>query len=147
MIPQNKQIKELETEKNSHRATFKLGDEIGWRRIAKIGESILNARFYISTNGNGITSMTLDVISLKGWEPWLNIEIYKYSNSMKRHNKARLLTLGNKETFLEIYDFMGQNNNGILTTYVDNADGVELMRKEIIVPEDVSGYIKTQINF
>lgn len=140
MKPLYAEIKELKKELLSHYVSYKLSNEIGWRRIAEFNGNVANARFYISQSGYAFSALSLELISLNGWEPLLKKSNYRYSNSINRFNKARIVYKGNTGGYLEIYNNYENNNNGNITIYVDNSNYIKLLQQETIVTKIPDGY-------
>ena len=146
MKPIAYQIKEIKKELLSHSVSYKLTNEIGWRRIAVFDGNNANARFYISQIGYAFSALSLDIISLNGWEPLLKQVNYHYSNSINRFNKARIVYKGNQGSYLEIYNNYENNNNGNITIYIDNSNNIKLLQQETIVTKIPDGYSAKEIN-
>lgn len=136
-LKQNEMIEQYYQEYKKHEASYVLSDTIGWRRIASANGTTINARIYICQQGYAFATLSLDVVSLNGWEPKIAVANYRYSNQINRFSKARLVCWGNHGCYVDIYNDYENNNGGKLDIYVDNIHGIILSQSETIVGESV----------
>lgn len=150
MIPLYKQYKqkanEIESKINKNQVEYVLSDDVGWRRIAKLGNSI--SRFYINYSGYRYYIASLIAGTVKGWDTILEKEFSTYTNGINRFPKIRLVYKGNADSYLEIYNNHNVSNGGKITITVDNNKDILLLNEETIQEEKIpEGYTKKEIAF
>ncbi len=139
MIPLNKKINTLENKLNKNQVEYNLNDTKGWRRIAKIGNSI--SKFYIIFNGYGYCCLSLNIANAKGWSIRLEKGQYRYTNAINRFSKARIVYKGNADCYLEVYNNYESSTLGTITITIDNNKDISLLEKETIVSDELpNGY-------
>ena len=150
MIPLYKQYKqkanEIESKINKNQVEYVLSDDVGWRRIARLGNSI--SRFYINYSGYGYYIASLIAGTVKGWSTILEKEFSTYTNGINRFPKIRLVYKGNADSYLEIYNNHNVSNGGKITITVDNNKDIMLLNEETMQEEEIpEGYTKKEIAF
>lgn len=150
MIPLYKQYKqkanEIESKINKNQVEYVLSDNVGWRRIARLGNSI--SRFYINYSGYRFYIASLIAGTVKGWDTILKKEFSTYTNGINRFPKIRLVYKGNENSYLEIYNDHNVSNGGKITITVDNNKDILLLNEETIQEEKIpEGYTKKEIAF
>ena len=150
MIPLYKQYKqkanEIENKINKNQVEYVLSDNVGWRRIARLGNSI--SRFYINYSGFGFYIASFIAGTPKGWDKILQKEFFRYTNEIKRFSKIRLVYKGNADSYLEIYNNHNVSNGGKITITVDNNKDIMLLNEETMQEEEIAeGYTKKEITF
>lgn len=148
MIPLYKQYKqkanEIESKINKNQVEYVLSDNVGWRRIARLGNSI--SRFYINYSGVGFYIASFIAGTPKGWDKILQKEFFRYTNGIKRFSKIRLVYKGNAESYIDIYNNHNVSNGGRITITVDNTKEITLLQEETIREEAIpEGYTKAEI--
>ena len=148
MIPLYKQYKqkanEIESKINKNQVEYVLSDDVGWRRIARIGNAI--SRFYINYGGVGFYIASFIAGTPKGWDKILQKEFFRYTNGIKRFSKIRLVYKGNAESYIDIYNNHNVSNGGRVTITVDNTKEITLLQEETIREEAIpEGYTKAEI--
>ena len=144
MIPLYKRMNDLENQVNKNQVEYTLTDTVGWRRIARLQNAI--SKFYINFSGYGFCCLSFNVANARGWTTLLEKEIYRYTNGINRFSKIRLLTKGNADAYLDIYNNHNVSPNGKITITIDNNKEISLITEETIVNDDIpDGYSKTEI--
>ena len=148
MIPLYKQYKqktnEIESKINKNQVEYVLSNDVGWRRIARIGNAI--SRFYINYGGYGFCIASFVIGTTKGWDKILQKEFFTYTNGVKRFSKIRLVYKGNAESYIDIYNNHNVSNGGRVTITVDNTKEITLLQEETIREEAIpEGYTKAEI--
>lgn len=142
-IKEGKEYKQLKQE-NKNQVEYTLNDTVGWRRIARLGNAI--SKFYINYSGYGFCCLSLNLANAKGWSKIIEKGLYQYTNGINRFSKIRLLTKGNADAYLDIYNNHNVSQNGKITITIDNNKEISLITEETIVNDDIpDGYSKTEI--